>query len=1097
MTWTRVLFWLLPKRLRSSWTLLAVSSFGILTAVTLMAVGALYSQALAEGGLRHTLSLTPRVALNAQVALQNRPLGPADYDEMRSTVDPVLNENLGHLIRDVQRSGRAQANLPLTLTEDASPPRIGGRAGQPFFLTGFREHTRLVEGRWPEAAPVVHESGIHLETVVGEQTAANMAFEVGQDVYLVPFIADPTQRVRYTIVGIVEPVDPSEEFWMTWETYYFNTQDRDPWTVAPMYMSEDDYFNALGARYSSLLGDYWWFLYLDTGELTADTAGPTRDAAIGLEKQLNLLYPRSLVLTALGQTIDDYREELTLARVPLFLFLSLVVAVVLYFLVLVLGLLARTQSDTANVLRSRGASMAQVSGLFALGEGIVVMASLAVGPLLALAIVRFVLVRTIDPAGGGGPVPVQLSPDAFLMGAIGGLLSLGVLAASGVGLARLGIVEFLRVRSRPATVPLLHRYYVDVLVVAALALIWWQVEQRGGFVQRELAGGALEQVDLSMLLGPVLALLAVAFLIPRILPWLMRGMAWASGFAAPAWIALTLTRMARDPLPQSSLVIIVMMVTALGVFGASFQSTLVQSQEEQAGFRVGGDLVVRGPSLDDDVLGEIAALPGVTAVTPVSRVSGALVRVDPQAIPHAAWRRHGGDDAGLAAGAAKLLGSDEGAPGVALPEDAETLGVWVRVDQQDASQVGRPQHLGARLVDRSSRYYDMPLGELPDTGPSDEWTFREGNLPVERSSPPFRLVSIYNTRNLSGSLGGVQPGSISLDDVTARGPATLPEGVVIESFEQPPGQDLWVTLPNPDSSSDRVQRSRGAARTGGMGLTFGWRDSIGPSARGILVPAGPIPIPAVGGPTFDVGQRPRVEGDGLVIPVEVVDVIDRFPTIEGPTLPFLLVNIADYESFVARMPGSKPAAVPREAWVALNDSVARSSAVLAVRRVEGVTSVEDRDAAVDLARRNPLAGGGWDGLTMLSLAALTVAASVALGAHSVVSIQAGRIDLTLSEALGLTRMEVLLSQVFERVIVAGIGAAIGSVVGLWLGRWVLGFLNVTSDGSPVVPPMIVTTSAGLTGLVFACLAAALVTAILATLASLRRLKAPDVLRTGA
>ena len=1097
MTWTRVLFWLLPRRLRSSWTLLAVSSFGILTAVTLMAVGALYSQALAEGGLRHTLALTPKVALNAQVSLRNRPLGPADYNEMRSTVEPVLNESLGHLISDVNRSGRAQANLPMTLTEDARPPRIGGRAGQPFFLTGFRDHTRLVEGRWPEAAPVVHESGIHFETVVGRETAVNMAFELGQEVYLVPFIADPSERVRYTIVGIVEPVDPSEEFWMTWDTYYFTTQDRDPWTVAPLYMSEDHYFNALGARYSSLLGDYWWFLYLDTGELTADAAGPTRDAAVNLEKQLNLLYPRSLVLTALGQTIDDYREELTLARVPLFLFLSLVVAVVLYFLVLVLGLLARTQSDTANVLRSRGASMAQVSGLFALGEGIVVLASLVVGPLLALAIVSFLLVRTIDPAGGGGPVPVQLSPEAFLMGAIGGLLSLGVLAASGVGLARLGIVEFLRVRSRPATVPLLHRYYVDVLVVAALAIIWWQVEQRGGFVQRELAGGALEQVDLSMLLGPVLALLAVAFLIPRLLPWLMRGMAWASSLFAPAWIALTLTRMSRDPLPQSSLVIIVMMVTALGVFGASFQSTLVRSQEEQAGFRVGGDLVIRGPELDSDVLDEVAALPGVTAVTPVSRETGALVRVDPQALPHAAWHRTGGDDTGLAAGTAQLVASDEGAPGVALPERAETLGVWVRVDQQDPSQVGRPQHAGMRLVDLAGRHFDMPLGELPNSGPTEEWTFLEGALPVELASPPFRLVSIYNTRNLSGSLGGVQPGSISLDDVTARGPAIPPEGVVIESFEQAPGQDLWVVLPNPDSNNDRVQRSRGAARTGGMGLTFSWRDSIGPSPRGTLIPAGPIPIPAVGGPTFNVGQRPRVEGDGLVIPVEVVDLIDRFPTIQSPKTPFLLVNIDDYQSFVARMPRSQPADAPKEAWVALNDSVARSSAVLAVRRVEDVTSVEDRDAAVELARRNPLAGGGWNGLTILSLAALTVAAAVALGAHSVVSIQAGRIDLTLSEALGLTRLEVLLSQVFERVIVAGIGASIGSAVGLWLGRWVLGFLDVTSDGSPVVPPMEVITSGGLFGLVFACLAAALATAILATLASLRRLNAPDVLRTGA
>ena len=92
----------------------------------------------------------------------------------------------------------------------------------------------------------------------------------------------------------------------------------------------------------------------------------------------------------------------------------------------------------------------------------------------------------------------------------------------------------------------------------------------------------------------------------------------------------------------------------------------------------------------------------------------------------------------------------------------------------------------------------------------------EAALPLEQAAPPFRLVSVYTTRNFSGSLGGVQPGSISLDDVTARGPSA-PEGVVIEGFEQAPGQDVWAALPSLDSNFDRVQRSRDSARSGGMG----------------------------------------------------------------------------------------------------------------------------------------------------------------------------------------------------------------------------------------------------------------------------------------
>ena len=125
MTWLRVLIWLLPKRLRSSWVLLAVTSFGILASVTLMAVGAIYSKTLAEGGLRHTLALTSQTGLNAQVVIQNRPLGPADYQNLRRTVEETVDSRLGHMIQSTQRSGRAQGDLPLMTTLDGRPSSRG------------------------------------------------------------------------------------------------------------------------------------------------------------------------------------------------------------------------------------------------------------------------------------------------------------------------------------------------------------------------------------------------------------------------------------------------------------------------------------------------------------------------------------------------------------------------------------------------------------------------------------------------------------------------------------------------------------------------------------------------------------------------------------------------------------------------------------------------------------------------------------------------------------------------------------------------------------------------------------------------------------
>ena len=137
------------------------------------------------------------------------------------------------------------------------------------------------------------------------------------------------------------------------------------------------------------------------------------------------------MLSGLDNRVVDYQRELTLARVPLYLFIALVVLVILYFLALVMGLLSRYRAEEAGLLRSRGGSILQVSGLLIAWEGLMTLVAVVVGPFLALAIVRWVLLKTINPIGvGDGGLPVGISGDMFVMGAIGGLLSLMVLQVS-------------------------------------------------------------------------------------------------------------------------------------------------------------------------------------------------------------------------------------------------------------------------------------------------------------------------------------------------------------------------------------------------------------------------------------------------------------------------------------------------------------------------------------------------------------------------------------------------------------------------------------------------------------------------------------------
>ena len=613
MGWAQALLWLFPRRLRSYWVLLAITSFGILAAITLLAVGAIYSRALAQGGLQHILATTSTTLMNVRVTVRDRPLGPADYQILRADVEEFGQARLGFMMKDMQRFGLSQPSMNLVFSSAPGPPPLGSPIGRPFFLTEFESHTRLVEGRWPRSAPEFGEGVLMMEAVLGVPAAANIGLKTlteGNQIHLVPFLTVPDERITLNIVGLVEPIDTREEYWMDYSAY-FEAQGR----MVPIYLPEESYFGGLGSRYPSMVGDFGWYFYLDTGVLTADLAGPTKDAILSLEKDINKRVPRSFVLSGLSNTIIEYEKRLTLARIPIFLFISLVVLIILYFLALVMGLMARSRSDEAGLLRSRGGGLLQISQLLVVGEGVVVVAAMVAGPFLALVIVRFLLLETINPEGGGSDAfSVGLSWDMFLMGAIGGILSLLVLMFSAFNRARLGMVESLRARARPPGIPFIHRYYIDVPLLAGIGFLTWQFQSRGGFVERDLSSGALE-VNSFQLLLPALVLLGAALVVLRVLPPMVKLLAWLGTRVAPAWVAFSLVRLSRDPLPHGALIVILMLAAAVGVFGAAFQSTLSQSQQEQALYKVGGDLVIKGGRIPANTREQLSSLAGVQDVS--------------------------------------------------------------------------------------------------------------------------------------------------------------------------------------------------------------------------------------------------------------------------------------------------------------------------------------------------------------------------------------------------------------------------------------------------------------------------------------------------
>ena len=1104
----KLVYWLLRRRLRYSWGLLALISFGILAAVTLMSTGAMYSRVLGEAGLRHSLaSFSPQV-LNSQIVSQNRPLNPADYQPLLETVEEASEFRVGHLLRKTERFGRIQTGLPVSNRSDPAPR--SGPSGRPFFMTGFQDHSRLSEGRWPGSSGSLGPQGVEIDTAIGGRTSRSLGLPVGSQVFIWPNRAASNERITLNVVGLIEPNDSDEEFWMG-DPAKFSVQVVGEQLEVPFYVTEEDFFGFLGTRFPTVVGDFGFSLFIDSSLVTADTAESTQNALAGLETDLNKQYPRTLVLSRLSLTLDEFKQELTLARVPLYVFISLFVIVIMYFLVMITGILGRSQAEESGLLRGRGASVLQVTGVFALAEGIAAVVAVAIGPLLAWGIVRYLLLPTIDIVGdiaGGGDIPSGLSGDMFWMGAVGGGFAVVVLVASALGRARLAMVESLTSRARPPSVPFLHRYYIDVLAVLAVGLIWWQVRGRDGFVAEELAERGVA-VDPTLILGPVLGLFAAAVLLMRVLPMGVRLLAWAGARSKSASLALPLVRLARDPIPHGSLAVMLMLTAALGVFGATFQSSLSNSQRQQTLHRIGGDLVVRGPSLDAESAARVRSIGGVQAVTPVLTdlvplldidpgKSATLLAAEPTALAQAAWFRD--DFAGMSllelGNLLRPLQPGVRVKGVPLPVNTDRIGLWVNVSDADDQDQVLNVNVWTRLVDARGQHRNVSLGSISDaqegTDIGSGWHFLDGELPaaIPDAARPLELVSILLS---SSSFARVTAAKIHFDDVTTFVGPSSGGGTVVEGFETPSN---WQPFANRGLVLDSAFAGREGSRSGNLGLTFSWYEPFDGGQRGVHLPPGPFPIPAIGGPTFQPGQNVRIEHGRLAAPLHIVATTQHFPTVSMSRGPFLLVDLNDYEDYLGLLPVSS-LDPPDELWLALDPAADREQVKSQVTaQLSALQSVVDREQAADLAESNPLAGGGWDGLTALGMTAVGIAVVLTLGVYAAVSVRTGRTDLAVARAIGFSRGQFLLSVSVERLLIAALAIAAGAAIGYWPGLELIELMDLSARGLPAVPPLVPAVQGWLMAAVLAGLSVASVASVLLTVVQARRLNTAYTLREG-
>ena len=1109
---TRTVLGLVLRRASGHRRLLSAVIVGVILAVGLMSATEIYRNALRELGIDVDLSRQDKVELDLTISSSTHNFAAASFDRRQA----VVTERLDRIDQFLSGSSQRVVSSTFFLTDPGAPRTEEpdrARSNLQYF-TGLDPHINIDAGRLPTvAAGTTPQNAPLIEVAIGSEAARLFGVGLGDTFDLHPFWRSDLPPVGVTVVGILSRVDPSDEYWgrrtdqffidtRNWQTYLFFTAKATLLEVLPGHIADID------GRIEDLA-------YFDLDLIDAADAKPLAASLRALERAVGAGIDRSRVQTELPTALAAFSQKEFFAQVPLLVMTLQIVAIVLYYLVMVAALLVDRQAGEVALLKSRGAGSNHILGIYGVEGMLLAGLGFALGPLLALgAVAALGLTPAFDGLSGGQLLDVRLTPAVYAWAGLGAVLSFFALLIPAIRAGRRSIIQYKQSLSRPDTASAFHRYYLDLVIVVVAALLFFQLQNSDSLVTEELFGDL--NYDPLLLLAPAVFLVTVAVVFLRLFPLLLRAVDTLTARFSGTAVQLGIWQLMRAPLGHSRLVLLLLLATAIGMFAATFGATLERSFDDRAAYLAGAPLRLAGINADaelgpealatafanrDDV-GSAAAVTRSQARVQVGRdtTEATLLGLDTARIPGIAWFRDDLSEGSLDELLAPLRGDavaapGVGAPGIVVPAGARRIGIYALLELVEAGTVS------LRVLDASGRYHNL---KLSDTLLRSQWQFLstslDGLAPGEKHVTAILLQRTSRVR--------LAAGEVVWDDLQVSptpGPLGQPfdDAIVIDDFEQ---IELWEPVLEPDARgrSERFSAERRDVISGRTAAQYTWDRSFAIAARGIRPTDQGVPLDVLANQAFldttglTIGDSIRPFISGGTIPMRIVGAFALFPTFDPRTNDGMLIADADRLSIFLNRNASRTGVVaPNEIWLNPTDAAGLASLRAAIEAGEfGEPTVFDTAALREAQDEDPLTAAGWDGLLFLSFASVLILSSLGFLVSSLAAARTRALEFAILRTMGFSMRQILAVVSFEQIFIVVLAMASGTLVGSRLGILMLGFLGVTERGEEVVPPFVLATDWGTIGIAYGILGAVFLVAIGVVVALHARLALYRVLRLG-
>lgn len=450
-------------------------------------------------------------------------------------------------------------------------------------VSDFANHVKMSHGR-------IHSTqtaGDVIEAVVTENTMKELDLRLDETYVISGSSKSIKDTMKVKVVGVFTIKDEADPYWYQGLGVFNKSFVMDYALLQEMFVLKESPF-------SVLLTEAQWFYALDYHKITI--AG-INDIMKAYDDHMrwygNYRGVAELKMPAIG-IIETYNEREKQLRIMLWVLLVPILLMLAFYIFMVSQLIIDHEKNEIAVLKSRGASGAQVFQTYLLESLLISFMAIVTGPPLGL------FICSMLGASNGflefvqrTALPISLSGKAYLYSLFAVGLFMATMLIPVLISTRATIVQHKQKKSRGGNAPVWKKFFLDVVLLGLSIYGRYSYNNMQKTLNITGAKGTELSIDPLLFLVSTAFVLGAGLLFLRLFPFVVRLIFWLGRKVWSPVLYATFIQVGRSGGQEQFIMLFLILTLSTGIFSANAARTINANMENKIRYTTGSELVLK------------------------------------------------------------------------------------------------------------------------------------------------------------------------------------------------------------------------------------------------------------------------------------------------------------------------------------------------------------------------------------------------------------------------------------------------------------------------------------------------------------------------